>query len=109
MPADPINHMVDEASVQQLYRDLFKVANKIGAKSAKGDQLRTMIRAEFRKNMDIADDNKIRELKLSAVNIIRNYLVHDAASKIQEQRATEKARRDPATKAKSDQDEEGDR
>lgn len=63
-------------------RDIFRLTYVIGARSSKGEQLRAIARAEFRKNAQETDPSRIRALRESAVQVIRNYLMHSHAEKM---------------------------
>ena len=70
-----------ERTVVQLYRDCFRLAHRIGGRSAKGDALRSMLRTEFRKNAGETDAARIDELKQNAVRGLSNYLIYANAQK----------------------------
>ncbi|EQC35394.1 hypothetical protein SDRG_07104 [Saprolegnia diclina VS20] len=65
----------------QLYRDCLRLAKHIGGNSRKGEAIRTMLRAEFRKSMHETDELKIENLKANAVRGLSNYLVLANSSK----------------------------
>ena len=70
-----------ERTVVQLYRDCFRLANRLGGRSAKGDALRNMLRAEFRKHASETDETRINELKQNAIRGLSNYLIYANAQK----------------------------
>ena len=70
-----------ERTTLQLYRDCLRLAKRIGGRSAKGHALRAMVRAEFQKNKDEADPDRVAEQKMAAMRGLSNYLLHASASK----------------------------
>eukprot|EP00904_Undaria_pinnatifida_P001910 jgi/Undpi1/1171/HiC_scaffold_10.g04633.m1 len=52
-----------ERSATRLYRDCLRLVDHIASKSPKGQQLRLILRTEFRKNVDETDPAKIKQLK----------------------------------------------
>ena len=48
--------------------------------SAKGRQLRTIVRGEFKKNMHEKDEERIAALKGNAVRALANYLMIESSS-----------------------------
>ncbi|CAM9614588.1 unnamed protein product [Discosporangium mesarthrocarpum] len=64
----------------QLYRDCLRLVDHIAAKSAKGQQLRHILRGEFEKNRDVKDQDKIDQLKGNAIRGLSNYFLHESSS-----------------------------
>lgn len=73
-------------TVPQLYRDLLRLAHHVGGSSAKGSQLRAIIKGEFLKNRAVEDPAVIDALKANAVRALSNYLVFESMSKDPSQR-----------------------
>ena len=65
-----------ERTTLQLYRDCLRLATRLGGRSAKGIALRSMVKAEFVKNKDETDEQKIIEQKNAAMRALTNYLLH---------------------------------
>lgn len=57
-----------------------RLAKRVGGNSAKGNAIRAMVRAEFQKNRDETDPDKVAEQKASAMRALSNYLLHASAS-----------------------------
>jgi len=70
---------VNDLPVTKLYRDLFRLAYHIGGLSRKGDNIRAGIRAQFRNNAHVDDQEEILVLKQRAVTALQNYLLYDSA------------------------------
>eukprot|EP01039_Chlorochromonas_danica_P004203 gene4203-4617_t len=68
-------------STPQLYRDCLRLVRHIGGRSAKGDNIRRVVRMEFRKNAKIEDPVKLEALKSSAVRALANYLMIESTAK----------------------------
>ena len=95
-------------SVGQLYRDCLRLVSHIGANSAKGKNLRLLVRGEFRKNADVTDPQVIDQLKGNATRALSNYLMLESVS--QDKRLKEKSNifiEAEREKAKEFKDEEG--
>ena len=60
----------------QLYRDCLRLAKRVGGRSTKGAVIRTMIRAEFKKNAKETDPEAVAAQKASAMRALSNYLLH---------------------------------
>ena len=58
----------------------------VGGNSAKGKQLRKVVRGEFLKNKDETDEAKINALKNNAVRALTNYLMMESSMKDQKLR-----------------------
>ncbi|CAM9473301.1 unnamed protein product [Hapterophycus canaliculatus] len=69
-----------ERSATRLYRDCLRLVDHIASKSPKGQQLRLILRNEFKKNMSETDPVKIEALKGGAIRGLSNYLVHESGS-----------------------------
>eukprot|EP00903_Cladosiphon_okamuranus_P008251 g7942.t1 len=69
-----------ERSATRLYRDCLRLVDHIASKSPKGQQLRLILRTEFKKNMAETDPVKIAALKGNAIRGLSNYLVHESGS-----------------------------
>mmetsp|Transcript_5465 Transcript_5465/g.8462 ORF Transcript_5465/g.8462 Transcript_5465/m.8462 type:complete len:102 (+) Transcript_5465:60-365(+) len=63
-----------------LYRDCLRLIKHIAGESPKAQNLRRVVGAEFRRNKDETDEEKIGELKFHAVRALSNYLLYEAAS-----------------------------
>mmetsp|Transcript_34874 Transcript_34874/g.35520 ORF Transcript_34874/g.35520 Transcript_34874/m.35520 type:complete len:100 (+) Transcript_34874:178-477(+) len=64
-----------------LYRDCLRLVQHMSGNSAKGKQLRTIVRNEFKKNMNVEDNTKIEFLKSNAVRALSNYLMLQSSTK----------------------------
>lgn len=53
----------------------------LSAQSAKGDAMRTMIRASFKANVGVEDEVEINKLKMRAILGIQNYVIHESTRK----------------------------
>ena len=58
---------VSRTSVQ-LYRDCLRLVNHMAGNSAKGNQLRAIVRGEFKRNKDVHDEEKVAALKTEYVH-----------------------------------------
>ena len=76
-------------ATNQLYRHCLRLVNHVGGNSAKGKQLRKVVRIEFIKNKDETDEAKINGLKNNAVRALTNYLMMESSMK--DQRLRDKA------------------
>mmetsp|Transcript_2292 Transcript_2292/g.4240 ORF Transcript_2292/g.4240 Transcript_2292/m.4240 type:complete len:108 (-) Transcript_2292:193-516(-) len=76
-------------ATNQLYRHCLRLVNHVGGNSAKGKQLRKIVRVEFMKNKDVTDESKINALKNNAVRALTNYLMMESSMK--DQRLRDKA------------------
>ena len=65
----------------QLYRDCLRLVQHIAGKSKKGQNLRSIVRAEFRKNMKQTDPAIIDNLKSNAIRGLANYLMIESTGK----------------------------
>lgn len=68
-------------STKDLYRDCLRLIIHIAGRSRKSDNIRRVVRNEFRKNALIEDEDQIATLKAHAVRGLSNYLMIEAASK----------------------------
>lgn len=66
-----------------LYRDCLRLVQHIAGKSKKGDNIRNVLRNEFRKNANIEDPVQIEGLKSNAVRALTNYLMIQSINKDQ--------------------------
>ncbi|CAM9293713.1 unnamed protein product [Scytosiphon promiscuus] len=73
-------HDLGFENCSQLYRDCLRLVDHIASKSPKGQQLRLILRNEFKKNMSETDPVKIEALKGGAIRGLSNYLVHESGS-----------------------------
>ena len=79
----------DDIPTLKLYRDCMKLTYHIAAQSAKGNAMRSMIRAQFRAQMHVDDPKEISRLKMLAMVGLQNYVIHEQTSK-----AVDKKKRD---------------
>lgn len=70
-------------STAHLYRDCLRLVQHIAGKSKKGDNIRNVVRGEFRKNVKLEDPAQIENLKSGAVRALTNYLMIQSISKDQ--------------------------
>jgi hypothetical protein len=85
-----INQMQQfSGATNQLYRHCLRLVSHVGGNSAKGKQLRKLVRIEFIKNKDESDESKIKALKNNAVRALTNYLMMESSMK--DQRLRDKA------------------
>ena len=56
------------------------------AQSAKGDAMRSMVRAQFKAQMHVEDPQEISRLKMLAVVGLQNYVIHEQTGKAVEKR-----------------------
>lgn len=68
-------------ATNQLYRHCLRLVNHVGGNSAKGKQLRKVVRIEFLKNKNETDEKKINSLKNNAVRALTNYLMMESSMK----------------------------
>eukprot|EP01031_Cornospumella_fuschlensis_P029810 gene29810-35991_t len=68
-------------STPQLYRDCLRLVKHIAGRSQKGENIRRVLRHEFRKNATLDDPAKVEQLKSNAVRGLANYLMIESASK----------------------------
>lgn len=68
-------------SASQLYRDCLRLVRHIAGASAKGQNIRKVLGAEFRKNAHVTDPAKVESLKSNAVRGLANYLMIESSSK----------------------------
>eukprot|EP01031_Cornospumella_fuschlensis_P029848 gene29848-36038_t len=68
-------------STPQLYRDCLRLVKHIAGRSQKGENIRRVLRHEFRKNATLEDPAKVEQLKSNAVRGLANYLMIESASK----------------------------
>lgn len=73
-----------ERSTLALYRDCIRLANHIGGKSAKGQQLRAIAREAFKKHMHETDTRRIEVLRADATRALSNYLLMKTLHKKQQ-------------------------
>eukprot|EP00466_Bigelowiella_natans_P015019 jgi/Bigna1/126305/aug1.2_g1013 len=73
----------------QIYRDLVRLVNHIGARTPKGELLLNTIRSEFRANKHVTDKDKINELQEDARRALSNYLVSDSLTKMRKRKDVE--------------------
>lgn len=64
-----------ELTITKIYRDWLRVARLVGGNSAKGDNMRLMIRSEFKKNKFLTERNEIEEKKNQAIKGLSNYMI----------------------------------
>ena len=60
----------------RLYRDVLRLTFHVAARSPKGEAMRAIARAEFRKHAKESDPARIVELKDAAIRAISNYVVY---------------------------------
>lgn len=65
----------------QLYRDCLRLVQHIAGNSSKGQNIRRVLRMEFKKHKAVNDAEHIEALKANAVRGLSNYLMMEAASK----------------------------
>jgi uncharacterized protein (UPF0147 family) len=65
----------------QLYRDCLRLIDHIAGKSVKGQNIRRIVRQEFRKNSHLTDLAHIESCKAMAIRGLSNYLMLESASK----------------------------
>lgn len=70
-------------STPHLYRDCLRLVQHIAGKSKKGDNIRNVVRNEFRKNAKLEDPAQIENLKSGAVRALTNYLMIQSINKDQ--------------------------
>jgi hypothetical protein len=69
-------------TTSQLYRDCLRLANHIsGNGSKKSRNIKSIVRAEFRRNAAIKDTLQIDLLKSNAIRGLSNYLMIESSSK----------------------------
>ena len=84
----------DEIAVRTLYRDCMRLTYHIAARSAKGEAMRQMVRAQFKAQMHVTDEQEVRRLKMLAIAGIQNYVIHEQTGKAIEQRNRDAAASD---------------
>ena len=87
----------DEIAVRTLYRDCMRLTYHIAARSAKGEAMRQMVRAQFKAQMHVTDEQEVRRLKMLAIAGIQNYVIHEQTGKAIEQRNRDAAGAAPDT------------
>ena len=87
----------DEIAVRTLYRDCMRLTYHIAARSAKGEAMRQMVRAQFKAQMHVTDEQEVRRLKMLAIAGIQNYVIHEQTGKAIEQRNRDAAGAAPET------------
>jgi hypothetical protein len=85
----------DDIPTLKLYRDCMRLTYHIAAHSAKGEAMRSMIRGQFRAQMDVTEPEEIARLKMLAVVGLQNYVIHEQTGK-----ALDKKKRDKKKKPK---------
>uniref|UniRef100_A0A7S2JEG3 Complex 1 LYR protein domain-containing protein n=1 Tax=Haptolina brevifila TaxID=156173 RepID=A0A7S2JEG3_9EUKA len=86
-----------DISTLKLYRDCMRLTYHIAAQSAKGEQMRQMIRSSFKAQMAVTDTEEIGRLKMLAIVGLQNYVIHEQTG-----RAVEKRRRDHKSSSPSE-------
>ena len=76
----------DEIAVRTLYRDCMRLTYHIAARSAKGEAMRQMVRAQFKAQMHVTDEQEVRRLKMLAIAGIQNYVIHEQTGRAVESR-----------------------
>lgn len=66
-----------DKTATQLFRDLMRLAEHVGGRGVRGDKIKTMVRAEFRKHSGEKDPEKVEQLLGTARSALTNYLVMD--------------------------------
>jgi hypothetical protein len=79
--ASPRN--VVSRTTPQLYRDCLRLVEHIAGRSKKGQALKSLIRTEFRKNLQLTDLVVVENLKSNAIRGLANYLMMESANKDQ--------------------------
>ena len=72
-----------------MYRHCLRLVNHVGGNSAKGKQLRILVKKEFIKNKDVTDEAQLNALKNNATRALTNYLMME--SSIKDEKLREKA------------------
>ena len=72
-------------------------ACNFATQSAKGEQMRQMIRSSFKAQMAVTDTEEIGRLKMLAIVGLQNYVIHEQTG-----RAVEKRRRDHKSSSPSE-------
>eukprot|EP00470_Lotharella_oceanica_P008379 CAMPEP_0170199894 /NCGR_PEP_ID=MMETSP0040_2-20121228/69588_1 /TAXON_ID=641309 /ORGANISM="Lotharella oceanica, Strain CCMP622" /LENGTH=362 /DNA_ID=CAMNT_0010450055 /DNA_START=446 /DNA_END=1534 /DNA_ORIENTATION=- len=70
-------------SSKEIYKDLVRLINHIGARTEKGKRLLDTVRHEFRKNKHLTDPEAIEEAKAAGARALSNFLLSDSLSKMQ--------------------------
>mmetsp|Transcript_12025 Transcript_12025/g.23626 ORF Transcript_12025/g.23626 Transcript_12025/m.23626 type:complete len:217 (-) Transcript_12025:133-783(-) len=70
-------------SSKEIYKDLVRLINHIGARTEKGKRLLETVRHEFRKNKHLTDPEAIEEAKAAGARALSNFLLSDSLSKMQ--------------------------
>eukprot|EP00471_Norrisiella_sphaerica_P010448 CAMPEP_0184495370 /NCGR_PEP_ID=MMETSP0113_2-20130426/31098_1 /TAXON_ID=91329 /ORGANISM="Norrisiella sphaerica, Strain BC52" /LENGTH=202 /DNA_ID=CAMNT_0026881527 /DNA_START=72 /DNA_END=680 /DNA_ORIENTATION=+ len=73
----------------EIYRDLVRLVNHIGARTPKGEVLMNTIRSEFRANKHVTDQDRIAELQEDARRALSNYLISDSLTKMRKRKDIE--------------------
>ncbi|EFJ17831.1 hypothetical protein SELMODRAFT_113885, partial [Selaginella moellendorffii] len=66
--------------ISQLYRECIRRAQYVGNKHGNTDGIVNMVRAQFRKNMNESDPEKIQQMKELAIAGLFNHTFHEAAN-----------------------------
>ena len=82
----------DDIPTLKLYRDCMRLTYHIAAQSAKGDAMRSMIRAQFRAQKDVTDPQEIARLKMLGVVGLQNYVIHEQTGKALEKKQRQNAK-----------------
>lgn len=61
---NPAKHLVENRSVQLIFRDCLKLASRMVENPQQVVAVRTLLRKEFEKNKDVYDQDKIHALKM---------------------------------------------
>mmetsp|Transcript_5376 Transcript_5376/g.13825 ORF Transcript_5376/g.13825 Transcript_5376/m.13825 type:complete len:106 (+) Transcript_5376:203-520(+) len=77
-------------SSAQLYRDCLRLIQHLAGESPKARELRRVVGAEFRRNKDETDEDKVEQLKFNAVRALSNYLLFE--SSVQDEQMQRKVR-----------------
>jgi hypothetical protein len=64
-----------------LFRDCLRLTKHIAGKSAKADNIRRIVKGEFKKNNAIKDEATVNALKSNAIRGLANYLMMESADK----------------------------
>eukprot|EP00924_Labyrinthula_sp_SR-Ha-C_P004501 snap_masked-scaffold_1-processed-gene-2.35-mRNA-1 protein AED:0.01 eAED:0.01 QI:0/-1/0/1/-1/1/1/0/79 len=70
-----------EKTTVEIYRDCLRLIKHVAGDSPKANNIKNILRQEFKKNKYETSEEKISELKFSAVRGLSNYLMYELEAK----------------------------